>query len=616
MSSVDEWSAVEDGNTHLDEYDLERQINPHSPLNRYAKKIMAAVKAKCDSLQADDGSMQRAIENMQSAIGSIETGGVSVTATGTAASRGLSERFADSLNALDFGAKGDGSTDDSSALQSALDAASQAGKPLVVPAGTYRLGFHLVFRSNTTVFGYGATILRCYDKDSAGYGSTAWLQPKSGETVCRDIRIYGLDFNNNGQTYHASSQNVVTAGPLTSGVSFRAKDIWFVDCTFRNWVNQHALDLAGVEGLAVLRCVFRGVLYDSSLTDGSDGQLYAWNRWEAIQIDSAGDVFDRDWLVFGCRFEGLDNSFVAPRTGIGQHSGEDYVDASYRNIKIVGNTFNGCGYAGVTLYGVSDSIVSENYFYDCHYGVEVDTRISCRDSTLYRFASDRVRIEGNVFFKPETSASYKENGIDAIQLRTYIVNYDTEFTASFSGEKVAPDCVAVTGNTVQGYYRTLCAFGCFNLVLSRNMAVDCHGLFTGAGSGVTIEANRTDGGSGIFLNPSQWTYVPNRTEASASKNVVVSGNTLHNKTVQTFQVNATGHDFVTFAGNVVYDDYEKGEEEDAYVGVYFFASSGKTASALNNIVYAAEERDIEDIVANGTSGAVSGNLWFVNGVLQ
>lgn len=62
------------------------------------------------------------------------------------------------FNVIDFGAQGDGVTDDCTALQSALDAAEAAGGAVVyVPRGTYALGGQLSIGSNTTLRGDGAS---------------------------------------------------------------------------------------------------------------------------------------------------------------------------------------------------------------------------------------------------------------------------------------------------------------------------------------------------------------------------------------------------------------------------------------------------------------------------
>tara|TARA_R110000868_G_scaffold204749_1_gene452902 strand:+ start:666 stop:2066 length:1401 start_codon:yes stop_codon:yes gene_type:complete len=63
-----------------------------------------------------------------------------VTATGSSASRSLKDRFADTVNVKDFGAVGDGATDDTGAFQAALNYCSLNGdKSLFVSTGSYKI---------------------------------------------------------------------------------------------------------------------------------------------------------------------------------------------------------------------------------------------------------------------------------------------------------------------------------------------------------------------------------------------------------------------------------------------------------------------------------------------
>ena len=57
-----------------------------------------------------------------------------VVATGSTTSRSLKDRFADTVNVKDFGAVGDGVTDDTAAFNAAI----ATGKPVYAPSGTYK----------------------------------------------------------------------------------------------------------------------------------------------------------------------------------------------------------------------------------------------------------------------------------------------------------------------------------------------------------------------------------------------------------------------------------------------------------------------------------------------
>jgi hypothetical protein len=87
-------------------------------------------------------------------IGPVNEG--SVTATGSSAPRNLDDRFADWINVKDFGAVGNGVTDDTAAIQAAVNSA--AGKTVYFPSGTY------ITSATITCASIGASIVG----DSAG----------------------------------------------------------------------------------------------------------------------------------------------------------------------------------------------------------------------------------------------------------------------------------------------------------------------------------------------------------------------------------------------------------------------------------------------------------------
>lgn len=92
-----------------------------------------------------------------------------------ATSRTLRSKLQDFLSVKDFGATGDGSTDDSAAIQAAIDALSTAGGRVFFPSGTYKLGTVLTISSPICLFGEGpdSTFLRTVGDTNAIHLSTS-----------------------------------------------------------------------------------------------------------------------------------------------------------------------------------------------------------------------------------------------------------------------------------------------------------------------------------------------------------------------------------------------------------------------------------------------------------
>lgn len=88
----------------------------------------------------------------------------------------------DALNVKSFGAVGDGVTDDSAAIQSAIDAAAEVRGQVVVPGGVYVVD--------------GTVNVTDVDDFTIVFGSDAWLQPSDGYALTvsssERVRIHGM----------------------------------------------------------------------------------------------------------------------------------------------------------------------------------------------------------------------------------------------------------------------------------------------------------------------------------------------------------------------------------------------------------------------------------------
>lgn len=98
-----------------------------------------------------------------------------------------------SVSVLDFGAKGDGTTDDTAAIQKAIDSASTSGAVLVFPAstGTYRINSTLILKDNTSISGKGATLFM------PSQDSPKVMLKSTENSYIKNVTIEGLSLKSN-----------------------------------------------------------------------------------------------------------------------------------------------------------------------------------------------------------------------------------------------------------------------------------------------------------------------------------------------------------------------------------------------------------------------------------
>lgn len=98
------------------------------------------------------------------------------------------------VNVFDYGAVGDGTTDDTAALQAAVTAA--AGNALVIPDGNYFVTSTITL-SGCTIIGYGAKITSTVSNDDTLYGNTS------------NIKIYGLEIEGLGNASYVAQEFLI-----------------------------------------------------------------------------------------------------------------------------------------------------------------------------------------------------------------------------------------------------------------------------------------------------------------------------------------------------------------------------------------------------------------------
>jgi hypothetical protein len=91
-----------------------------------------------------------------------------VRATGSTTSRTLGDRFAEVFNVRDFGAVGDGTTDDSTAITAAVAAAAVSGGQVLIPQGVFRHVSEIYMENDVSIVGQGPSSVLYFDPAAGG----------------------------------------------------------------------------------------------------------------------------------------------------------------------------------------------------------------------------------------------------------------------------------------------------------------------------------------------------------------------------------------------------------------------------------------------------------------
>lgn len=233
----------------------------------------------------------------------------------------------------DYGAIGDGTTDDAAAIQSVLNlvASTAPGARIVFPPGTYLVMSELEIQSAVHLdLMNGATIKR-------GSASMQYILRNFNASYAPTLYGGRGNIRITGGTIDADGGNLT--GSVTSVIFAHAKNVLVEDVTFRNVRDWHAIEFNSTQDGAAVGCIFEG------FNPVAAGRTIS----EAIQIDLAKD------------------SSVLPGIGSGA-----YDNTPCDNIRIDGCTVRGRGSLGSFGRLVGSHSFTDGVFHtkirivDCH----------------------------------------------------------------------------------------------------------------------------------------------------------------------------------------------------------------------------------------------------------
>jgi hypothetical protein len=372
-----------------------------------------------------------------------------VTATGSTTPRTLANRFADVVNVKDFGATGDGVTDDTTAIQAALNSLIPNGGVLFFPQGTYLITSSLNVPSMVNLYGEGKQISKILTNNSInllsfsnentygtfieylwlyGNGSSNGIYCDATTELDAHVLIRDCRFENHSNGITNGSGNYALFDSLLEkcdflncnvGVVFSGSQITCLECTFR--LNNYGCELNYESAGSVAGVRFYGCTWISNTYD----------------VVTNGSII-RPTLFSGCWFEQSKNYVVGTLTsGTQYHQTTTFVSCIFQP----GSTSIGGG-----VWGLNNTI-----------GI-ISFDACVVDASLY--SSSTLPNTSDARFLSSCIYSRKDCNIINSGVLTILSNGTTvsinNYRNVFINEKYANDSLAGAGGLVQGdmYYNT------------------------------------------------------------------------------------------------------------------------------------------------------------------
>ena len=493
-------------------------------------------------------------------------------------SRNLSNRGKDFVSVKDYGATGDGVTDDSAAIQAAVN----AGVEVIFPAGTYKVGTPVVLPAGCILTGVGRPTINAVTN-----GQHIFQAASVATITVRGIKFVGT----NSST--VPTTNVGGVGAANTGLVtlVNVTDARVEDCEFATFYN----------GLTVQRCT-RAWIRDNRVTGFYlHGVLASQTSYFAID----------DNVITGCTQAGAVVAYGIHATG-DQAGGYTQQLCSISHNKINGVA----SWDGIMSHDVNGLIVDGNDIRDVRSGIDVG-----------HFAATNVikniTITGNYI---ESTATNTWGATGANSFGIAVAGYDA--TNRVDGATITGNVIrnffTAAGIVIAGVWSNIVVAQADNVTVTGNVVIGAGSVASNAGvyvngtvNRLTVTGNTMQGTmalGAIRVNNvtsdgmSVWGNLMKQA-STAVEGVLVSGSTITAFSVGGNATNST-LPFVNSAstitltgteleGSVVYDP------PSLLDGAGVTTTVTVTGAALGDYVVPSFSNDVQNIIVTGYVSAVN-----------
>jgi len=272
-----------------------------------------------------------------------------------AINRTIYEKLTDSISVKDFGAKGDGTTDDTAAIQAAVSSLTSGGC-VNIPAGVYLVSSAITIPNNVTVQGVGDSSQLLANTDITVFTTST----TTTSTVASGIVIQDL-FINNSVSGTKTKYDVILNNPnvckiirvhiASASTGYSATNvggIWFYRPDSGGAATAYVNEITDC-------FIQNNSIYLQNISDSviKGGWHWGFNRAFAIKIDNCGDI------------QIVNSMGIIPS----QYNGGIYFTRTCNQIRINNNYFDGNNGGVVTGIGinaptaVTATVVTGNTFF-------------------------------------------------------------------------------------------------------------------------------------------------------------------------------------------------------------------------------------------------------------